>query len=171
MVYIEQEPKDSLALGTQSAETRPAHATASQQHLSSPSSTKRPAIHRSQTTGLKQETAEPIPFNRSSTDGRLVAANGNTEDGLLAPPQNPHRQSYAHRRSVSGWDRLFENISQRAENNADEEKHVDREDGLKNVSHEDTADTDNKDNNNQLELRVPGIGEDSLAHGDVQYVY
>ncbi|KAJ1848854.1 hypothetical protein LPJ73_003868, partial [Coemansia sp. RSA 2703] len=124
-----------------------------------------------QTTGLKQETAEPIPFNRSSTDGRLVAANGNTEDGLLAPPQNSHRQSYAHRRSVSGWDRLFENISQRAENNADEEEHVDREDGLKNVSHEDTADTDNKDNNNQLELRVPGIGEDSLAHGDVQYVY
>ncbi|KAJ1721323.1 hypothetical protein LPJ53_004147 [Coemansia erecta] len=184
MVYIEQEPEDSSALGPQSAASRPTHATASQQHLPFPPNTDLPAIHRSQTTGQKLAATGSVPFNRSSTDGPPAAANGNangntsTSDGLLAPPSNPHRQSYAHRRSVSGWDRLFENMSQRAENNADEDEHDhehehehggghDHEKDLKNVSHEDTADIDN----NQLELRVPGIGEESLAHGDVQYVY
>ncbi|KAJ2747311.1 hypothetical protein GGI20_000646 [Coemansia sp. BCRC 34301] len=66
-----------------------------------------------------------------------------------------NRLSYAHRRSVSGWDRLFSNMSQRSETHADQHIHENDPD----FSHD------------GMELRVPGIGEDSLAHGDVQYVY
>ncbi|KAJ2304879.1 hypothetical protein IWW54_005262, partial [Coemansia sp. RSA 2705] len=60
-----------------------------------------------------------------------------------------HRLSYAHQQRVSGWDKVFASISQRNEGAADEANHV----HVKSTE------------------RVPGLGEDSLARGDVQYVY
>ncbi|KAJ2806106.1 hypothetical protein H4R20_001816 [Coemansia guatemalensis] len=65
------------------------------------------------------------------------------------------RLSYAHQQNVSGWDKLFENISQRAESCADE------------LNHEVGADG----NLGGREKRVPAMGEDTNEHGDVQYVY
>ncbi|KAJ2401938.1 hypothetical protein GGI23_001063 [Coemansia sp. RSA 2559] len=61
--------------------------------------------------------------------------------GISAQSHGSH-QSYAHRRSVSGWDKLFTTISQRS--------------------------ATQEPNATGLELRVPGIGEDALARGDVQ---
>ncbi|KAJ1644166.1 hypothetical protein LPJ64_004131 [Coemansia asiatica] len=112
-------------------------------------------IHRSQTAAAEKslnssdgDNLHPQAVHRSSTEAN---------PDLLRPPPNPNRQSYAHRRSVSGWDRLFTNIEQRAENNADD------------LNHE----IESHDNNERsdMELRVPGLGEETLAHGDVQYVY
>ncbi|KAJ2493585.1 hypothetical protein IWW37_000451 [Coemansia sp. RSA 2050] len=92
------------------------------------------------TNGLRASVDEvPVsPLVAASTMGEQYPSN---------------RLSYAHRRSVSGWDRLFSNMSQRSETHADQHNH------------------ENNGNQEGMEFRVPGIGEDSLAHGDVQYVY
>ncbi|KAJ2705998.1 hypothetical protein FB645_001975 [Coemansia sp. IMI 203386] len=127
--------------------------------LSPLSAANSPVIHRSQTVaGTKSAEAagENPGFPSAGTHPQAVhRSSTEANPDLLRPPPNPNRQSYAHRRSVSGWDKLFTNIEQRAENNV--EGH----------NHEDDYHDDNKD----LELRVPGMGEESLAHGDVQYVY
>ncbi|ORX63877.1 hypothetical protein DL89DRAFT_327268, partial [Linderina pennispora] len=57
-----------------------------------------------------------------------------------AAQKTANRMSYAHQRSQSGWDKLFRNMSQRS------------------------------DADGGTESRVPGIGEDTLLHEDVQYV-
>ncbi|KAJ1936426.1 hypothetical protein EC988_008198 [Linderina pennispora] len=62
-----------------------------------------------------------------------------------------NRMSYAHQRSQSGWDKLFRNMSQRSESHPAEHTHSPAPDG-------------------DTESRVPGIGEDTLLHEDVQYV-
>ncbi|KAJ2472261.1 hypothetical protein GGI02_001697 [Coemansia sp. RSA 2322] len=116
-----------------------------------------PGIHRSKTAELHNhdsdgganETRMRISVSEAPVSP-LVAASTTGEQY----PAN--RLSYAHRRSMSGWNRLLDNMSQRAETHADQH------------NHENDADSSNRA---ELELRVPGIGEDSLAYGDVQYVY
>ncbi|KAJ2050353.1 hypothetical protein H4S04_002651 [Coemansia sp. S16] len=103
-----------------------------------------------------ESTFDPHPDITHDTNIRLSVSEAPVSPLVAASTtgeQYPsNRLSYAHRRSVSGWDRLFSNMSQRSETHADQHIH---ENG----------------NHDELELRVPGIGEDSLAHGDVQYVY
>ncbi|KAJ1888984.1 hypothetical protein LPJ81_006215, partial [Coemansia sp. IMI 209127] len=116
-----------------------------------------PVVHKSNTETLLGPNGTAEAGQRSATFG---GSSGKEADEVQQPsaPASPFtagsgisaqshgsHQSYAHRRSVSGWDKLFTTILQRS---ATQEPNV----------------TD-------LELRVPGIGEDALAHGDVQYVY
>lgn len=115
-------------------QTLAAPSSSSQQH--SVGISKEVPIKRAQTTLPHQMPMSP-----------LVAAS-------TAGEKYPATQlSYAHRRSVSGWDKLFSSISQRGGSPADVHNHEIAPD------------------NHDTEHRVPGIGEDYLAPGDVQYVY
>ncbi|KAJ1766493.1 hypothetical protein IW140_001438 [Coemansia sp. RSA 1813] len=131
------------------------------------------AVYKSNTVGVTPtesngHQADAVPNGTTTT---IAGRRSNTFGGATnAPPTQPSSptspftavsaisaqshsssQSYAHRRSVSGWDKLFTTISQRSATH----------------DHERGKGGDHAD----LELRVPGIGEDALAHGDVQYVY
>ncbi|KAJ2721289.1 hypothetical protein GGI07_004069 [Coemansia sp. Benny D115] len=129
-----------------------------------------PSIQRSHTVGVALlPQAEPVSvpsalphFVRSSTDAPPQLLDPNSEQTADAS----NRASYAHRRSVSGWDRLFSDLSQRAENNADEHHH-----NHQHSPNQDSPQGDKANGSGLLDDRVPGIGEDSLAHDDVQYVY
>ncbi|KAJ2354911.1 hypothetical protein GGF43_002994 [Coemansia sp. RSA 2618] len=111
-----------------------------------------PAVHRSRTDGIVPKLELSIadghaaPFARSISEvpvSPLVAAS-------TAGEHYPTNQlSYAHQQSVSGWDKVFASMSLRNEGGADEANHTHGSAGQ----------------------RVPGLGEDSLAQGDVQYVY
>ncbi|KAJ2076688.1 hypothetical protein H4R24_005560 [Coemansia sp. RSA 988] len=113
------------------------------------------AMHRSHTTGgVPHISVSTVPQRNGATDTHsineipvspLVAA---STAGEHYPAQ---RLSYAHQQNVSGWDKLFENISQRAESCADDLNHSGA-DGSSSIR----------------EKRVPRMGEDTNDHGDVQ---
>ncbi|KAJ2687951.1 hypothetical protein IWW39_002566 [Coemansia spiralis] len=108
-------------------------------------------VAKSRSKALEPTDDPPTDGVRASVDevpvSPLVAAS------TMGEQYPSNRLSYAHRRSVSGWDRLFSNMSQRSETHADQHNH------------------ESSGNQEGVEFRVPGIGEDSLAHDDVQYVY
>ncbi|KAJ2612957.1 hypothetical protein H4S08_002454 [Coemansia sp. RSA 1365] len=117
------------------------------------------AMHRSHTTGeVPRISISTAPQRNGAIEmhsindmpvSPLVAA---STAGEHYPAQ---RLSYAHQQNVSGWDKLFANISQRAESCADD------------LNHDGEAD----DSLSEQEKRVPRMGEDTNEHGDVQYVY
>ncbi|KAI9506350.1 hypothetical protein BX070DRAFT_219775 [Coemansia spiralis] len=165
MVFVEDSGKDDSAAAISSANgaTSAFPVQDRQQQTRQPSAT-----NRSNTANMAlSSTDSKVPeTKRAQTDHHISTAFGNTSSNAVpTSPASPFAaasaisehsqaspQSYAHRRSVSGWEKLFTNMSQRS------------------ATHE-HENTNGISDHADLERRVPGIGEDSLTHGDVQYVY
>ncbi|KAJ2662146.1 hypothetical protein IWW48_002042 [Coemansia sp. RSA 1200] len=113
--------------------------------------------------GLASVAGQPSTPASPFTPGLATTpASPFTAGSAISAQSLASRQSYAHRRSVSGWDRLFTTMSQRSATH--DHEHKEEEKG------KDNGGIGNRAADMEL-LRIPGIGEDSLAHGDVQYVY
>ncbi|KAJ2549132.1 hypothetical protein EV175_004563, partial [Coemansia sp. RSA 1933] len=152
----------------------------SKQQAASPTS--QPVVRKSNTTTTNGQLAATAPNGTEAAGRRSNTFGGNNSNDIVevqqpSAPASPFtagsgisahsqssQQSYAHRRSVSGWDKLFTTMSQRS-TTADTQQQ----------QHQQQQQQQNGDANaadGELEPpHVPGIGEEALAHGDVQYVY
>ncbi|KAJ2784835.1 hypothetical protein H4R18_000869 [Coemansia javaensis] len=127
--------------GGRAAPTSPQQQRAGQKEP--PVSAPGPAVFRSATIANGARAAGDAPVSP------LVAA---STAGEHYPT---HQLSYAHQQRVSGWDKVFAHISQRAETAAEDGDY----DNISSAGAQDRL------------LRVPGIGEDPASdQGDVQYV-
>ncbi|KAJ1964017.1 hypothetical protein GGI12_001689 [Dipsacomyces acuminosporus] len=129
MVYIEDQPNDHSS---------PAHSVQLK-----PTAENKHGVHRVNTASHRTSQA----YNANSDAiSPLVPA---STKGEQYPAQ---RLSYAHQRSQSGWEKVFQSMSERAEGHPAESDPL----GATKPGH--------------LEGRIPGIGEDSVDYEDVQYV-